>query len=251
MSMKALLLAARLAPALSPAPATLAPAAEASSPRVAASGPTLSAAAPAIIIPAPALTPDEARAAVSGWDLLASVDRSGEPTKSPQGRARRTLRLAGRWLAPPVIEPGFRLDESGYEHHGMSAATLASIAAGDGALKKHTYFSDEGGFSWSYAGGAARYDRSIGVVLRFPRGAIDEHLVTGHYQPTIGGDKMGPIKQLATYRMSIAPLPLALQDEKAKSSVLGWLERMRVAQPGNPAWPRLLAAFETAFGRSF
>ncbi|MCX5795348.1 MAG: hypothetical protein NTY77_07645 [Elusimicrobia bacterium] len=167
---------------------------------------------------------------------------------APQTPKAGLLKRFAARLWPKVVEPRFDAGAPGY-YHGTSFENLKGIVESGGGMKQTlSYYADEASFPRGYARSMARKTGSPGFVLQFPKAALEDKLVLGHYQPVPVSDR-GPInlpKDYPKYFMAVKDVPLSDMTEGSKQTVLGWLAAQRDAYPEDPAWPVLVSRFEAA-----
>lgn len=165
---------------------------------------------------------------------------------TPQTPKAGLLKRFAARLWPKIVEPRFDASQPGY-YHGTSFENLKAIVGSGGSMKETlSYYADEAGFPRGYARSMARKTGTPGFILQFPKAALAEKLVLGHYQPVPVGDR-GPIhipKDYPKFFMAVKDVPLEDMTEGSKQTVLGWLAGQRDAYPEDPAWPALIARFE-------
>lgn len=179
---------------------------------------------------------------------LAATPAAAVP--APSGglaRVRAVLARARTWLFPQTIDGPEDEDGASY-FHGTSLARLEDAAANGGALKaKTTYVSNEAGYPFGYARGAARKDGTAGVVLQFEKPAVESSVVRGHWSPTVQTGRERPT-QLAQFYMAVADLPLKALTPASKAAVVRHYALVRDLNPGDASAQARLESVAGAVG---
>jgi hypothetical protein len=177
-------------------------------------------------------------------DTLPSLSAAPAPLSEQPSLVRRTWDRLVRYVNPPVVEPPRGADAPPSYYHGTSWSDLIAIVRSGGALKAGvTYLSDSGGVSWSYARSRARGTGSKGVLLQFPKEAVEgkagpgmganPKIVLSGAPPTF--DRRGGIPPMVFYYNARQDIPLSRLTPASKESL-----RREAAAADDPGFLRQL-----------
>lgn len=171
---------------------------------------------------------------------LARPDAAPVPAQPAPGLVGRV-----KWLlSPPVIPLRFKLENPRSYYHGTSFDALERIVEAGGRMRTPSFFSEDGGFSYSYAKSKARGSKTPGVVLEFVREDLAPGLVVDRLaiEPGPGESTRG----IPMFMKSTREIDLSRMTEASKDSLLAWARAQRDAHPGDAAWERRVRKLEAA-----